>query len=98
VIRKKKLSEACRCAPGANNRGLVTERADVAERGEGADGVRTCRAAEVRDPVIEVILDAGAANEQRQSVDYDSHFGLRLIRLVGNDHALWLGDGQRFGD
>ena len=51
----------------------MIERAEAIERRERADGVRAGGPPQVVDPVVEVILDPGAADKQRHGVDDNAH-------------------------
>ena len=51
----------------------MQQRAELAQRRECIHGIRAGGAAQVRDPIIEIVLDTGAANEQRYGVDDDAH-------------------------
>ena len=51
----------------------MSQWAKIAKRRKRADGVRAGETPQVTDPVIEIVLDAGAADEQRYGVDDDAH-------------------------
>jgi hypothetical protein len=55
----------------------MPERAEIAEGGEGGDGIGPTRhpggAPQVLDPVIEIVLDPSATDEQRHGVDDEAH-------------------------
>ena len=51
----------------------MSQRAKPPERRKCADGIGSGEAPQVIDPVIKVILDTGAADEQRYGVDDDAH-------------------------
>jgi hypothetical protein len=51
----------------------MVERGQRTEAREGADGVASGLEPEVADPMIEVVLDAGAADQQGSGVNDDVH-------------------------
>ena len=57
----------------AIDRAVVPQRAEVAQGGEGRDRIPSGEAPQMIDPVIQIVLDTGAAYEQRHGVDDDAH-------------------------
>ncbi len=66
-------SETRICGKRAERGALVSEAAETIEEREGAYFTGAREAGEGADPVIGIILDAGAAQQQRSGVNQDPH-------------------------
>src|SRR5580658_5642372 len=62
VVRERQRAQSAERAHGARHRGFVGQWAKAAQRRKCEDGVRSGKTPQVTDPVIKVILDAGAAD------------------------------------
>ena len=76
------------CAGGPATERVVVERPEIAQARKRADRIAAGLPAQVRDPVIEVVLDAGAADQQRSGVNRDVHvlYSEFMASLVARHH------------
>src|ERR1035438_4912801 len=74
VVGSRQRGERQLRAPESGYRAVVMERKACIEGRKSADALaRAGGAAQVFDPVIEIVLDAGAANQQRGGIDEHTH-------------------------
>ena len=72
-VQKAHQSQARERRERAENARVVVQCADVPNKREGADGVRPCLRPHRPDPMPEVVLDPGAAKQQRSRIHLDVH-------------------------
>ncbi len=73
VVGKREAAQAAKSAQRPRDRSFMVQGSQSAERRKRADRFASGSATQVIDPIVEIVLDTGAADEQRYGVDDDAH-------------------------